>query len=1019
MEKLVQHTHKIFKSKAFKDFVEQHTGINNLQITPTTGSWQGEVEPSYVIHGDNMSPDGTRKLRGMLGFGFGQDAVVHAHHNPDIEQGIPTAYIGHGRKLSAKDIDNIHQASKEHGLDFSIAKNQDAAYFKHFGDASEMPDFFQKVKNIADKTGMPDRLHVRSESDLIDAKEYLHDAFGSGGEGVRFPANAKRSPELFRGIVNNILAPYAKAVSQEGYRLSPERIGEHYGLSPEEVGMIRDGMYPRQQDDRSTVGLMTGKDKLDVRPTGARGDASVNDILYALQNKATAKGQIDPEDRSDRAKNLIANTMADEVNHHVKTSDKSAIGWYDEALKKAKDKYAQIFPEIKTDKDKAMLFDAVLGITSQGNDVHSNSIMASRIYNLVRDGKMSLADATNKLKGSFGKETNAIEGNLLKFHNLIEKNGYDKMRDVFNTKMTVSDWRKRLKTDQSLTGLSGETLSVKGSANQKVTGWSVFGPKIGSFINNLHGDYSTLTADLWFSRTWNRMLGHNFIHTPLTEAKQYQDYRDAFKAEWDHHNDPTSNQMPKMSGGKPVLKNGEKQPWLHGQDLKDMPREEFERIYNDPEELLKHANKTHGVYSSPNPITKASAYHEKSDLRRRAKNWIENRENSVAAPRNDTERNFQQATAEQAQNVLKKKYGVDISVADIQAALWFHEKELLGKFGGTNEKAKPADYADAATRAVDLHKSGKLYMSMEAIDKMEADKKRVEKEAAKSAAKAEKERLKAETKAKPPEQGYAEGGDIMDDSRVKRTGEGGQETALDFIQNAPLYKQRIEDQKQSQPQDAPAPAPQTESKPMPVIAAPPPAIIRAAEPAPPAPVQQQPQAQGQTGLFHIGTNDTDPNLTVKSAQRIIDASRTMGINPVFLLPNQSVKKPYAETSKALQKYLDDNGIQYHMPEYEPGDPAHMSHEWVNNFAKTYNNPFIAGDSNSVRLGTWGYGAKGTALVHPDSKAVLGRVGAGSKAIADELEKHVKWYQQNAPQQRSNGGEVDHRVHFPSLNAVYD
>jgi hypothetical protein len=463
-----------------------------------------------------------------------------------------------------------------------------------------------------------------------------------------------------------------------------------------------------------------------------------------------------------------------------------------------------------------------------------------------------------------------------------------------------------------------------------------------------------------------------------------------------------------MSGGKPVLKNGEEQPWLHGQDLKGMPREEFERIYNDPEELLKHAGEMHNVFSSPNPITKAPAYHEKSDLRRRAKNWIENRENSVAAPRTDTERNFQQATAERAQEVLKKKYGVDISVADIQAALWFHEKELLGKFGGTNEKAKPADYGDAATKAVDLHKSGKLYMSMDAINKIDADKKRVEKEAAKAAAKAEKERLKAEAKAKPPEQGFAEGGDVMDDSRVKRTGEGGQESALDFIQNTPLYKQRMEDQKQPQPQAAPAPAPQTESKPMPVIAAPPPAIIRAAEPEPPAPVQQQPQAQGQTGLFHIGTNDTDPNLTVKSAQRIIDASRTMGIDPVFLLPNQSVKKPYAETSKALQKYLDDNGIQYHMPEYEPKDPAHMSHEWVNNFAKTYNNPFIAGDSNSVRLGNWGYGAKGTALVHPDSKAVLGRVGAGSKNIADELDKHLKWYQQNAPQHRSDGGEVDRR-----------
>ena len=49
-------------------------------------------------------------------------------------------------------------------------------------------------------------------------------------------------------------------------------------------------------------------------------------------------------------------------------------------------------------------------------------------------------------------------------------------------------------------------------------------------------------------------------------------------------------------------------------------------------------------------------------------------------------------------------------------------------------------------------------MSMDAIKKIDADKKRAEKEAAKVAAKAEKERLKAEAKVKPPEQGFAHGG---------------------------------------------------------------------------------------------------------------------------------------------------------------------------------------------------------------------------------------------------------------------
>jgi hypothetical protein len=52
---------------------------------------------------------------------------------------------------------------------------------------------------------------------------------------------------------------------------------------------------------------------------------------------------------------------------------------------------------------------------------------------------------------------------------------------------------------------------------------------------------------------------------------------------------------------------------------------------------------------------------------------------------------------------------------------------------------------------------------MDAIKKIDADKKRAEKEAAKVAAKAEKERLKAEAKAKPPEQGFAEGGEVDND----------------------------------------------------------------------------------------------------------------------------------------------------------------------------------------------------------------------------------------------------------------
>jgi len=249
----------------------------------------------------------------------------------------------------------------------------------------------------------------------------------------------------------------------------------------------------------------------------------------------------------------------------------------------------------------------------------------------------------------------------------------------------------------------------------------------------------------------------------------------------------------------------------------------------------------------------------------------------------------------------------------------------------------------------------------------------------------------------------ADGGDVWDDSRVRRSGEGGQETALDFIQNAPLYKQRMEAQA---PQPAPAAAPSTEVKPMPVTAALPPAIVQPAQP-----VQQKqevPQAQGQVGLYAVGTNDPNPDMTVQSAQRIIESSRAMGINPVFLLPNQAGGTQYAKNSKALQDYLDSVGIQYQMPQYGDKDPLHMTPSWASGAAKSFDAPFLAGDSNSVRLGIVGYGAKGDGktIVHPESGAVLGRVGANSKAVADELEKYLRWQQQNRTQ-RNTGG----RVHF--------
>lgn len=698
---LEKHTRSIFNNKNFHQLVEEVAGVpgHELTVTPIRGMWEGKEEPSFVIQHPQLKPEGAKKLANMMGMGFLQDASIQIDHNPNIEEGIPTLLVGGKKKLSTEQVDAAMEAAKAEGLDPSTTVDGKALKFFHFGGEEEMPAFMEKVKRIADKAGLPEQTLVHSTTELHDHEDYQQKLFGKSGPADGDIGSASRSSDLFRRLVDHVLAPYSKAIAGEGYRFSPQRFAEKYGLSPEDAEYVQKAMLPsgKPSEDRSSVPLMTGEEKLDLR---TEGKPSVNDVLYGLQNRAARKGQIEPGDYSDDAKRRIAKMIADEVKYHVDNSEKPAIGWYDDALKRANVEYIakDIFPEIEKDHDKKLLFHSILGITSQGNDVYANSIFAARVYNLVRDGKMTLPQAVQQLKGSFGAQTRAIEMNLLKLDHLLNNNGFDRMRDMFNQTKTVSEWNRLLKQDEQLYGPDGKPLGVQGAKDQKVTGWMVFGPKIGSFINNLRGDYSTLTADLWWSRSWNRMLGYNFIHTPLAEAKQYRDFRDALKAEYKYHNGTPGEQMPFTEDGKI----NPKRDWLHGNDARDMSPEEFDQTLNDPEAMQELASRLYSEY-------KEGGFKEKSDLRRRAKNWLENRNLPVAAPRGDKEREFQQATAEEAQKMLKRKYGMDISIADIQAALWFHEKELFGEMGATTDRSAPADYADAAKRTVAAMRRGDLY----------------------------------------------------------------------------------------------------------------------------------------------------------------------------------------------------------------------------------------------------------------------------------------------------------------------
>lgn len=674
---------KILSAKAARDVVEEVSGAKVTGVSQIAGSWEGKSEPSFVLSGE-MTFEQANDASKLLGFLMAQDATVSTQPwVEETEDQIRAVLISQNKAMSAEQAEALAEAARSAGLDYSTTVDGRGAKFLHFGDDTAWRELGVKAKQIADAAGLQKVTAYFVRSNLNEATTYLEGRNGENLRGARDRDGSTGPSDLFRRAVDSILVPYAKAVGAEGYRFSPERYGRRFGLNDTEVEYIRAALRPKSGKALSTVPIVTGAETLDPPRNNTRSKergVTKNDLLWALQARTAEVGLIEPGDYSPEARKIISEAIAEEVIYNLgKESGKNAVGWYDAALKNAKETYERVFPELRQDKDREMLFDAILGIASQGNDVHSNAVFAGRMYHLITREGVTLGQATKTLTGTFGKQTVAIEKNYAKLEHLLDTNGYDRMRGFFNTTATVGELNAILRKDETLFGPNGKPLKIEGAAEQTVSGWMVFGPKIGSFINNLHGDYSTLTADLWFSRTWNRMLGYVFNHKAGKENDQYVKLYRAMVEE---------------------ARTGV------GRDLVGTSQAEIDSWAADPESMLTFARETHLRRETEYKTLRDEAV---TPLRQAAKNLLENREEATEIPRTDWERYFQQTTVEQAQKVIRRKTGVNISIADIQAVLWYHEKDLYKSFGVGDSKAEAADYADAAARFVDRFKEGDLF----------------------------------------------------------------------------------------------------------------------------------------------------------------------------------------------------------------------------------------------------------------------------------------------------------------------
>jgi hypothetical protein len=750
----------IFKSKKFKDFIVDAAGLQGINFDNILGTWKFEVEPSFVFNAPGMTWDQAQTVTKWLSFLMTQDAGIAWKPSIGLTDGAPAVYLVHDKKLTEEQIKNAFVKAEEVGIDGlsltvdgkgikaanfdgikefgkKLIEIQKAANIKNFHDTLVDSFYYDTTSDFTAEDGsvrVPDWLTGKqtNETDIQNQQGGMEEGVrGVGGDS----APGGLTILLRRGI-DTILVPYAKVLAGQGFTFDPNRFAERYGLGQEVADYIREQLYPATGLSRSVTPILEGTEKFVVPDSfytkEGKLKTKVDDLLYALQKRSADDGFIEPGDYSPRAGQIISETIVDEVLGHIERAKQdpnapNAIGWYDTALKLMKERYAKFFPFLDRksknyDANKEFIFDAVLGITSQGNNVFENGKMAARVQFLLEGGK-TLPELVKKdvgeLYGTFGGETRAVENNFLKLHELLQNNDIKKLDKLFRKKMSVSEWNAYLKQNKNL-WFKGEPLTVDGQAEQMVTGFSVFGPKIGSFINNLHGDYSTLTADLWYTRTWNRILGNVFQHAPLKEANQYVAFQKALIEQY-------RSDVAKAAGEKfePLLKKVKEKDgkkvyeyveYYDEAELTGKTNEEIQELFNDPQAMLDLATTLEKRFRS-------GQYKQKSDLRRAAKNWVENRADPVAAPRTDLERDFQQSTMELAQKKLRRK-GIDITIADMQAALWYNEKELFGLYGAQVSGAEPADYADAAENVEEMLDYGTLFQLERTIDQDDGTKKK-------------------------------------------------------------------------------------------------------------------------------------------------------------------------------------------------------------------------------------------------------------------------------------------------------
>ena len=383
----------------------------------------------------------------------------------------------------------------------------------------------------------------------------------------------------------------------------------------------------------------------------------VLDIANAFQDlfgKAIEYRKSNPQDNAKLVKSL-----AQEIQRAVDLHPE-AKGWYDENIKLTMDVMRDLDSDLaKPEND--FMFKVILAATSDGNKVGPQFQQTWKEYSNWKN--------TGKISGDFvsGDRIENIKGNLKMFNEMVNAIGWEKTKDFFTRKGTVKEVRQALMDTFGWTKKEAQGVGSSELTDEVVPFAVVLGPKLGSFFNNLYGDFSSVTMDRWFMRTIGRLTGTQV--EPLAGSKVREmrnNLRDAVSR-------LTPSQFELLGIKRGDLKGtsiDDAATTISGRFAKKSLRDTAKQFAESGESALQETRKfANALKKGLNPL--------------------------VEAPVDGTHRRWIRERIAEVQKDLRSS-GIELENADLQAVLWYLEKELYEKLN-YRSKSGESDYASAAS----------------------------------------------------------------------------------------------------------------------------------------------------------------------------------------------------------------------------------------------------------------------------------------------------------------------------------